>query len=46
MKNVLITIANRYVGTNVEMRLMKDLKKIYMDTLDMKNPNLVNSDFL
>jgi len=44
-KNVLITGANSYVGTNVEKWLMKEPDKFHVETLDMKDPNWKNFDF-
>ncbi len=45
MKNILITGANSYVGTNVEKWLMREPEKYHVETLDMKNPNWKDFDF-
>lgn len=44
-KNILITGANSYVGTNVEKWLMKEPDKYHVETLDMKDPNWKAFDF-
>lgn len=38
-KNILITGANSYVGTNVEKWLLKEPDTYHVETLDMKDPN-------
>lgn len=45
MKNILITGANSYIGTNVEKWLLKEPDKYNIETLDMKDPNWINFDF-
>jgi UDP-glucose 4-epimerase len=44
-KNILITGANSYVGTNVEKWLLKEPNKYHVETLDMENPNWNEFDF-
>jgi len=44
-KNILITGANSYVGSNVEKWLSKEPDKYYVETLDMKDPNWKEFDF-
>jgi len=44
-KNILITGANSYVGTNVEKWLLKEPDKYFVETLDMKDSNWKKFDF-
>ena len=46
MKNILITGANSYVGTNVERWLMREPDKYQVDTLDMIDGSWREKDFL
>ncbi len=45
MKRVLITGANSYIGTSVEKWLLKDPKKYYIETLDVKDSSWDKFDF-